>query len=404
MDVMILTSLLSYGFGTVPVWGKAVTLVLLNCALLLIPKSVSASYGPAKDDRQYARLKSRLICDEQAYAKYEPELKDWQKRICQTRLRVRRAELNDRPQKEIIELYKQLQELILDERRRNRDKIPDVWRGNSTLWRVFNIEKPLLYTCFAISEICRDSENMAVEENLRQIKPQAELSNDYRLRQMVIDLLAEDKRYQDAIDYCQKQISDRTGGKKNKGHLWIYQYELVKVRLMRQRALFEQAMKEQGIVWDEVINAGKDPFNVNWRPWETARNEVQRYVRENPVLAAKCLSIIDIYMPILGVKTSGKRQEIKEFYKTTASKLKEKSGSTRGAYPRQEEQTHSARESEKVENTTAVHKKKKDLNSTEFQQPLAFWKRPSVLVVAPIAIVVFAAFVLYKKMPGFFVK
>ena len=285
-----------------------------------VTSHVVASSG-SQDEEARKRLRAKLIKYEAAYEKYEAELTDEQKNICQARLDVTSARLDGRDEKQVLGLCKRLQALIIDEAHR-RNKPVRVGIANTTLWRVFNIEKPLLGTCFAIAKLCRYSEKMTMQEKIREIKAQADISNDSGIRRMVIDLLTENERYEDAMDYCKEQISNIEQGKK-KGQISIYQYELIKTRLLYQNSLYSQAMQEQGINWDQVINIGPHLVEIELTQWRIARKEAEEYIKENPRLAQRCLSLFTSNNPYLG--SIANLKEIKEFYQSTSLKLKQAS-------------------------------------------------------------------------------
>ncbi len=286
-----------------------------------VTSHVVASSG-SQDEEARKRLRAKLIKYEAAYEKYEAELTDKQKNICQAKLDVTSARLDGRDEKQVLGLYKRLQDLIVDEAKRVGAKPPvRIW-GKSTLWRVFNVEKPLLGTCFAIAKLCRYSEKMTMQEKIREIKAQADISNDSRIRRMVIDLLTENERYEDAMDYCKEQISNIEQGKK-KGQISHYQYELIKTLLLYQNSLYSQAMQEQGIDWDQVINIGPHLVKIDLAQWRIARKEAEEYIKENPRLAQRCLSLFTSNNPYLG--SIANLKEIKEFYQSTSSKLKQAS-------------------------------------------------------------------------------
>lgn len=288
---------------------------------LAVGAVVGVASSGSQDEEARKRLRAKLIKYEAAYEKYEAELTDEQKNICQAQLDVTSARLEGRDEKELLGLYKQLQDLIIDEAHR-RNKSVRVGIANTTLWRVFNIEKPLLGTCFAIAGLCRDSEKMILQEKISEIKEQADISNDYRIRRMVIDLLTENERYEDAMDYCKEQISNIKEGKK-KGRISAYQYEVIKTRLLYQKSLYTRAMQDQGIDWDQVINIGPHLVEIELTQWRIARKEAEEYIKENPRLAQRCLSLFTSNNPYLGIIANLK--EIKEFYQSTSLKLKQAS-------------------------------------------------------------------------------
>ncbi len=289
--------------------------IALTCG---VTSHVAASSG-SQDEEARKRLRAKLIKYEAAYDKYEAELTDEQKKICQASLDVTRARLEGRDEKELLGLYKQLQDLIIDEAHR-MNKTVRVGIANTTLWRVFNIEKPLLGTCFYIARLCCDSEKMTMQEKIREIKAQADISNDSRIRRMAIELLTENERYEDAMDYCKEQISNIEQGKK-KGQISTYQYELIKTRLLYQNSLYSQAMQEQGIDWDQVINIGPHLVEIELTQWRIARKDAEEYIRENPKYAQRCLSLFSSNNPYLG--SIANLKEIKEFYESTLRKISE---------------------------------------------------------------------------------
>jgi len=289
---------------------------------LAVGAVVGVASSGSQDEEARKRLRAELIKYEAAYEKYEAELTDEQKNICQAKLDVTSARLDGRDEKQVLGLCKRLQALIIDEAERTQNKPPRVWRGNNTLRRVFNVEKPLLGTCFAIAKLCRYSEKMILQEKISEIKAQADISNDSRIRRMVIDLLTENERYEDAMDYCKEQISNIEQGKK-KGQISIYQYELIKTRLLYQNSLYSQAMQEQGINWDQVINIGPHLVEIELTQWRIARKEAEEYIKENPRLAQRCLSLFTSNNPYLG--SIANLKEIKEFYQSTSLKLKQAS-------------------------------------------------------------------------------
>jgi len=276
----------------------------------------------SQDKEARKRLRAKLIKYEAAYEKYEAELTDEQKNICQAQLDVTRARLNGRDEKQVLGLYKQLQDLIIDEAERTRNKPVRVWRGNSSLWRVFNIEKPILGTCFYIARLCRDSERMTLQEKIGEIKAQANICNDYRIRQMAIELLKKNGQYEDAIDYCNEQISNIEQGKK-KGRTSVYRYELIKTLLFYQKSLYGQAMQDQGIDSDQVINIGPHLVEIDLAQWRMAKKEAEEYIRENPKYAQRCLSLFSSNNSCLG--PIAELKEVQEFYESTLSKISEDS-------------------------------------------------------------------------------
>lgn len=260
----------------------------------------------------------RLERAKSRYEEVQKELTEDQKKICQVRLDVMRAILEGRDEKELLGLYKRLQAFIIDEAVRTQNKPPRVWRGNDTLRRVFGIETPLPWTCFSIARLCRDSEKMILQEKIREIKAQADISNDYRISQMAIELLTENQRYQDALDYCRQWISNIEQGKK-KGQISFYQYELIKTRLLYQKSLYERAMQDQGIDWDQVINVGPHLVTIDLKQSHIAKEEAREYIKENPQLAKRCLSLFSSNNSYLG--PIAELKEIKNFYESTSSKL-----------------------------------------------------------------------------------
>ena len=289
---------------------------------LAVGAVVGVASSGSQDEEARKRLRAEIIKYEAAYEKYEAELTDEQKNICQAKLDVISARLDGRDEKQVLGLCKRLQALIIDESERTQNKPPRVWRCNNTLRRVFNVEKPLLGTCFAIAKLCRYSEKMILQEKISEIKAQADISNDSRIRRMVIDLLTENERYEDAMDYCKEQTSNIEQGKK-KGQISIYQYELIKTRLLYQNSLYSQAMQEQGINWDQVINIGPHLVEIELTQWRIARKEAEEYIKENPRLAQRCLSLFTSNNPYLG--SIANLKEIKEFYQSTLLKLKQAS-------------------------------------------------------------------------------
>jgi hypothetical protein len=293
------------------------TAVALTSGLAL---NVAAS-SSSQDEEARKRLRAKLIRYEAAYDKYEAELTGEQKKICQAKIDVTSARLEGRDEKELLGLYKQLQDLIIEEAHR-MNKTVRVGISNTTLWRVFNIEKPLLGTCFYIARLCRDSERMTMQEKIREIKAQADISNDSRISQMAIELLTENERYEDAMDYCREQISNIEQGKK-KGRISAYQYELIKTRLFYQKSLYRQAMQDQGIDWDQVINIGPHLVEIELTQWRIAKKDAEEYTRENPKYAQRCLSLFSSNNPYLG--SIANLKEIKEFYESTLRKISENS-------------------------------------------------------------------------------
>jgi len=87
----------------------------------------------SQDEEARKRLRAELIKYEAAYEKYEAELTDEQKKICQAKLDVTSARLDGRDEKQVLGLCKRLQALIIDEAERTQNKPPRVWRGNNTL-------------------------------------------------------------------------------------------------------------------------------------------------------------------------------------------------------------------------------------------------------------------------------
>jgi len=286
-----------------------------------VASHVVASSG-SQDEEARKRLRAKLIKYEAAYEKYEAELTDKQKNICQAQLDVTRARLDGRDEKQVLGLYKQLQDLIIDEAERTRNNPVRVWRGNSSLWRVFNIEKPILGTCFYIARLCRDSERMTLQEKIVEIKAQANICNDYRIRQMAIELLTKNGQYEDAIDYCKEQISNIEQGKK-KGRTSVYRYELIKTLLFYQKSLYGQAMQDQGIDSDQVINIGPHLVEIDLAQWRMAKKEAEEYIRENPKYAQRCLSLFSSNNSCLG--PIAELKEVQEFYESTLSKISEDS-------------------------------------------------------------------------------
>ena len=291
---------------------------------LAVGSVVGVASSGSQDEEARKRLRAELIKYEAAYEKYEAELTDEQKNICQAKLDVTSARLDGRDEKQVLGLCKRLQALIIDEAHR-RNKPVRVGIANTTLWRVFNIEKPLLGTCFAIAKLCRYSEKMTMQEKIREIKAQADISNDSRIRRMVIDLLTENERYEDAMDYCKEQISNIEQGKK-KGRISAYQYELIKTRLFYQKSLYRQAMQDQGIDWDQVINIGPHLVEIDLTQWRIAKKDAEEYIRENPKYAQRCLSLFSSNNPCLG--SIAELKEVQEFYESTLSKISEDSVQT----------------------------------------------------------------------------
>jgi hypothetical protein len=163
---------------------------------------------------------------------------------------------------------------------------------------------------------------MTLQEKIREIKAQADISNDSRIRRMVIDLLTENERYEEAMDYCKKQILNIEQGKK-KGRISAYQYELIKTRLFYQKSLYRQAMQDQGIDWDQVINIGPHLVEIDLAQWRMAKKEAEGYIRETPEYAQRCISLFSSNNSCLG--PIAELKEVQEFYESTLNKISEDS-------------------------------------------------------------------------------
>ena len=360
-----------------------------------VTSHVVASSG-SQDEEARKRLRAKLIKYEAAYEKYEAELTDKQKNICQAKLDVTSARLDGRDEKQVLGLYKRLQDLIVDEAKRVGAKPPvRIW-GKSTLWRVFNVEKPLLGTCFAIAKLCRYSEKMTMQEKIREIKAQADISNDSRIRRMVIDLLTENERYEDAMDYCKEQISNIEQGKK-KGSSSDYQYELIKTRLLYQNSLYSQAMQEQGIDWDQVINIGPHLVEIELTQWRIARKEAEEYIKENPRLAQRCLSLFTSNNPYLG--SIANLKEIKEFYQSTSLKLKQASSQAEpipvGDSPSANDKPAAIKVG--LDKQAKIEQADSPTEKASVKQPRPLWAWPSFLLGAIVGMGVVYLVLLTKK-------
>lgn len=161
-----------------------------------------------------------------------------------------------------------------------------------------------------------------MEEKIVEINRQAEISNDFRISQMAIELLTENERYEDAIHYCKQQISNIKEDKK-KGRISVYRYELIKTLLFYQKSLYGQAMQDQGIDSDQVINIGPHLLEIDLAQWRMAKKEAEEYIRENPKYAQRCLSLFSPNNSCLG--PIAELKEVQEFYESTLSKTSEDS-------------------------------------------------------------------------------
>ena len=371
------------------------TLFLTAVALISGVASHLVASSGSQDEEARKRLRAKLIKYEAAYEKYEAELTDKQKNICQAQLDVTRARLDGRDEKQVLGLYKQLQGLIIDEAER-RNKPVRVGMANTTLWRVFNIEKPLLGTCFYIARLCRNSEEMILQEKIGEMKVQADISNDYRIRRMAIELLTENERYEDAMDYCKEQISNIEQGKK-KGQISHYQYELIKTLLLYQNSLYSQAMQEQGIDWDQVINIGPHLVEIDLAQWRIARKEAEEYIKENPRLAQRCLSLFTSNNPYLG--SIANLKEIKEFYQSTSLKLKQASSQAEpipvGDSPSANDKPAAIKVG--LDKQAKIEQADSPTEKASVKQPRPLWAWPSFLLGAIVGMGVVYLVLLTKK-------
>jgi hypothetical protein len=270
-----------------------------------------SSANNPEDYKRQAALQ-RLQQDRNRYEEMEKNLTEKQKETCQAYLNLIEAQVADANEKLLIGIYKQLQQLIIKETAETKI----INKCEYALRHVCGVEQALDYTCFGISNLCRDSEKMPLEERITEIDRQAEISNDYRIREMVISLYTQNNRYQEALDYCQKQISNIKEGKRTDVFLWFYQFELIKTRMLYQSWLFGQAIKEQDIDIDNVLNIGPHLVKIDLVQYRIAKKEAEEYLKLYPdyYKSKDCLTLFSGHL-------IGDLEEIKEFYTSNMSKI-----------------------------------------------------------------------------------
>ncbi len=253
------------------------------------------------DPDYYRKLIAELQRDINRCIEMRDSLTNEQNEVCQVYLNLKAAQLIDADEKEIIRLYKQLQQLISKE----PDDIPVLKKRLYALNKVFVLGEPVPFACIGIAGICRDSEEMPLDEKIAEISNQGDISNDARIRQMVVDLYTQNSRYEEAIDYCQKQIAAIQEGK-TQGNIADYQLKLIETRMLYQIFLFAEAMKIQGIDIDEVINIGPHLVKIELEQYKIAKKEVETLINDNPQYAVRCV-------PFFSGRLVGDLEEVREF-------------------------------------------------------------------------------------------
>jgi hypothetical protein len=270
-----------------------------------------SSANNQEDYKKQSALKY-LQKERSRYGELEKSLNQEQKEICQVYLNLKEAQLSDANEKDLIGIYKQMQQLIIKEKEENKI-INKRWYA---LQQVFGLGQAIQFTCLGIAGLCHDSEKMPLEERIIEIDRQAEISNDYRIREIVISLYTKNNRYQEALDYCQKQISEIDEGKRKDVFLWFYQFELIKTHMLYQSWLFGLAIREQGVDIDDVINIGPPLVKIDLAQYRTAKKEAEEYLKLYPdyYKSKDCLTLFSGHL-------IGDLEEIKEFYTSNMSKI-----------------------------------------------------------------------------------
>ncbi len=244
---------------------------------------------------------AQLRVQKNNYEKMQKDLTDGQKEICQMYLNSIEKQLSDANEYEMIKIYKQFQQIIM----RDPNETKTTNKRWYALWDIFGLDQPVIYACNRIAGICRDSKTMAFEEKITEIEKQGDISNDYRIRKMAIDLLTENNKYIEAIDYCQKVILGMKSGEKN-DILPQYQYYLIETRILYQRYLFREAVKVQGLNMEDVINIGPQLVKIDMAQYRIAKSEAERLINEEPKYASRCNTLFSSDL-------IGELEEVKEF-------------------------------------------------------------------------------------------
>lgn len=278
---------------------------IINLGILISLFSfISPSQGNYSIEYHKSQVE-RLHLQRDKYEQLENDLTEEQKHICQVFLHFNEMRLVDANDLETIAVCKQLQHLIVKEIKESENKLSKVWIENRTLWRIFGVENPLFYTCFYIADICSNSKTIPLDNKITEIIKQGDLSEDYRIRKMAIDLLTENSKYKEAIDYCLKLISDIKEGKKS-DFLPQYQYYLIETRILYQRYLFREAVKTQRLNMEDVVNIGPQLVKIDLVQYRIAKIEAEKLINEEPQYAERCANLFS-------ADIIGDLEEVKKF-------------------------------------------------------------------------------------------
>jgi len=271
---------------------------LIFGSIILVFNSVCWSF--ALDEEQQLRLREKLGKWEAAYRDNEPNLSESERNICELRMNLRRAKLDGKGDREVLRAYREFQTLLMEDA--TTEKI---------VFRLFHIENLFGGTCIEISQLCRASQELTYEEKREEFIRQYDISGDIRICQMLVDLLTKNDHYEEAVEFCKRQVFHIRRGRRL-GQLSWYQAELLKSRLLYQRDIFERAMEKEGLEADHVINEGKVPKELDLSQWDIVTKEISEYLLEDPGFARKFLSLSSPHNPYLGPVANIK--EIKEFH------------------------------------------------------------------------------------------
>ena len=288
----------------------------------------SACWSFVADEEQQARLQERLGKCEAAYRNNEPNLSESERNICKLRLNLLRTKLDGRDDREVLRAYRDFQTLLMEDE-----------TTENIMFRLFHIERVFGGTCMGKSQLCRDSQQLTYEEKMEEFIRQYDISSDIRICQMLVGLLAKNDSYEEAIEFCKRQIFHIRRGRRP-GELRLYQAELLKSRLLYQRHIFERAMEKEGLNTDDIINGGQVPKELDLSQWYIVEKEMSEYLIEDPGFMRLFLSLSSSNNPYLGPVAN--ISQIKEFHdyilKSTKdnSNLQESNHSLQSQLPKQD--------------------------------------------------------------------